>query len=48
MQTMNMQEIILTAFSKITCEDCQQWIAHCGIQYYVKLKYDIFFTCSLQ
>ena len=31
MQTMNMQEIILTAFSKITSEDCQQWIEHCGI-----------------
>ena len=31
MQTMNMQEIILTVFSKITREDCQQWITHCGI-----------------
>ena len=31
MQTMDMQEIILTAFSKITSEDCQQWITHCGI-----------------
>ena len=31
MQTMNMHEIILTAFSSITREDCQQWIAHCGI-----------------
>ena len=31
MQTMDTQEIILTAFSKITSEDCQQWITHCGI-----------------
>lgn len=31
MQTMDMQDIILITFSRITSEDCQQWIARCGI-----------------
>ena len=32
-QSMNMQEIIMTAFSNISIEDCQQWISHWNLQY---------------
>ena len=31
MNHMDMMDIVLTAFSHITKQDCQHWIEHCGI-----------------
>ena len=31
MEHMELEDIVLTAFCKVTSDDCQNWIGHCKI-----------------